>query len=72
MGDSVKILRAQALTRRRGREARQKSGGDPVEAARLLWAWSRQDVSFRNALVRVACRRLARAGRRRRGGARDG
>ena len=55
-----KLTRATRLALRRALEASRKSRGNADECNRLLVVWSRQDTSLRDALVRVACHRLAR------------
>lgn len=54
-----KVYHAARLTLLRALKTSRQSRGDAEETAKLLWARSRRDTTFRNALVRVACHRLA-------------
>jgi hypothetical protein len=50
---------AEPLAREKARGAVARSKGSRHEAGRLLWAWSRQDASLKEALCRVGADRIA-------------
>jgi hypothetical protein len=50
--DARKVGIAADLVHAKVRAARAAAHGDAVRAAHLIWAWARQDTTFRDAIIR--------------------